>query len=90
MDKLAQLGAAFAAIGKTAEAGTSQSGTNTGNPGNPNSPPRRVTWGDGTLNEMLYCFFLITAEKTEDTIHTIFDNLDHDSKQPRAKVALTP
>ena len=61
-----------------------------GNPSNPSSPPRRVTWGDGTLNEMLYCFFLITAEKTEDTIHTIFHNLEHDTKQPRAKVASKP
>ncbi|MEO8350682.1 MAG: alkyl hydroperoxide reductase [Chthoniobacteraceae bacterium] len=57
-----------------------------GNPGNPSRPPKRVTWGDGTLNEMLYCFFLITAEKTEDTIHTVFHNLEHDTKQPRANV----
>jgi AhpC/TSA family len=61
-----------------------------GNPSNPSSPPKRVTWGDGTLNEMLYCFFLITAEKTEETIHTLFHNLEHDSKQPRAKVTAKP
>jgi hypothetical protein len=57
------------------------------NPSNPSSPPRRVTWGDGTLDEMLFCFFLLTAEKTEDLIHVIFDNLAHDARQPRAKVA---
>ena len=57
------------------------------NPSNPSSPPKPVTWGDGTLDEMLYCFFLITAEKTDDLIHTVFHNLEHDTKQPRAKVA---
>ncbi|MFO0880277.1 MAG: redoxin domain-containing protein [Gemmataceae bacterium] len=56
------------------------------NPSNPCSPPRRVTWGDGTNDEMLFCFFLLTAEKTEDLIHVIFDNLRHDSKQPRKKI----
>ncbi len=60
-----------------------------GNPSNPSRPPRHVTWGDGTLNEMLFCFFLITSEKTEDTIHTIFNNLQHDLQQPRAKVGPT-
>ena len=54
-----------------------------GNPSNPNSPPQRVTWGDGTDDEMLFCFFLLSAEKTEDLIHVIFDNLQHDAKQPR-------
>ncbi len=57
------------------------------NPANPSSPAKRVTWGEGTLDEMLYCFFLITADKTEDLLHVIFDNLAHDSKQPRAKAA---
>jgi len=53
------------------------------NPSNPSSPPRRVTWGDGTTDEMLFCFFLLSAEKTEDLIHVIFDNLQHDTRQPR-------
>lgn len=57
-----------------------------GNPSNPSSPPRRVTWGDETTDEMLFCFFLLTADKTEDLIHTIFDNLGHDLKQPRRTV----
>lgn len=56
------------------------------NPSNPSSPPQRVTWGDGTTDEMLFCFFLLSAEKTEDLIHVIFDNLKHDMKQPRKGV----
>ncbi|MFO0866556.1 MAG: hypothetical protein U0744_18275 [Gemmataceae bacterium] len=56
------------------------------NPSNPSSPPKRVTWGDGTTDEMLFCFFLLSAEKTEDLIHVIFDNLKHDTKQPRKTV----
>ena len=56
------------------------------NPSNPSSPPQRVTWGDGTKDEMLFCFFLLSAEKTEDLIHVIFDNLKHDTKQPRKEV----
>jgi len=56
------------------------------NPSNPSSPPKRVTWGDGTKDEMLFCFFLLSAEKTEDLIHVIFDNLKHDTKQPRKVV----
>jgi len=56
-----------------------------GNPSNPNSPPKQVTWGDGTLDEMMFCFFLVTAEKTDDLIHTVFHNLEHDMKQPRVR-----
>lgn len=56
------------------------------NPSNPNSPPQRVTWGEETDDEMLYCFFLISSQKTEDLIHVIFDNLQHDAKQPRKDV----
>lgn len=55
------------------------------NPVNPSSPPRRVTWGDETTDEMLFCFFLVTANKTDDLIHTILDNLGHDLRQPRRK-----
>jgi hypothetical protein len=56
------------------------------NPSNPSSPPKRVTWGDGTKDEMLFCFFLLSSEKTEDLIHVVFDNLKHDTKQPRKVV----
>jgi hypothetical protein len=59
------------------------------NPSNPSSPPQRVTWGEETTDEMLFCFFLTTAEKTEDLIHTIFDNLGHDLKQNRKDVGQT-
>ena len=57
-----------------------------GNPSNPSSPPRRVTWGDGTTDEMLFCFFLLSAERTDDLIHVVFDNLKYDTKQPRKRV----
>lgn len=56
------------------------------NPSNPSSPPRRMTWGDETTDEMLFCFFLLTAEKPADLIHVILDNLGHDLRQPRKKV----
>lgn len=56
------------------------------NPSNPSSPPQRVTWGDGTRDEMLFCFFLLSSEKTEDLIHVILDNLKHDTRQPRKPV----
>jgi hypothetical protein len=60
------------------------------NPSNPSSPPQRVTWGDSTKDEMLFCFFLLAAEKTEDLIHVIFDNLKHDTEQPRKVVEQGP
>jgi len=58
-----------------------------GNPSNPSSPPKRVTWGDGTNDEMLFCFFLLSAPKTEDLVHVILDNLQHDLRQPRKRPA---
>jgi len=54
------------------------------NPSNPASPPILVSYGDGTLDEMMFCFFLFTAEKVEDVIHVTLDNLAHDLKQPRS------
>lgn len=33
-----------------------------GNPSNPSSPPKRVTFGEETTDEMLYCFFLVVAD----------------------------
>ena len=53
------------------------------NPSNPSSPPRRVTWGEGTLDEMLFCFLLVSADTTEDLVHVVLDNLGHDLRQPR-------
>lgn len=61
------------------------------NPSNPSSPPRRVTWGDGTTDEMMFCFFLISGQRTADLVHVIFDNLAHDARQPRPSAGpLTP
>lgn len=60
------------------------------NPVNPSSPPQRVTWGEETTDEMLFCFFLLTADKTEDLVHTILDNLGHDLKQTRKSVGNSP
>lgn len=57
-----------------------------GNPSNPSSPPKRVTWGNGTTDEMLFCFFLLSADKTDDLIRVVLDNLKHDAKQPRRRV----
>lgn len=54
------------------------------NPSNPSSPPRRVTWGEGTLDEMLFCFVLVSADRTQDLVHVVLDNLTHDARQPRA------
>ena len=48
-------------------------------------PISRTIGADRLVDEMLFCFFLLSAVKTEDLIHVIFDNLSHDSKQPRAK-----
>jgi hypothetical protein len=53
------------------------------NPSNPSVPPKRVRWGDGTLDEMMFCFFLFSAEEVGDIIHTTLHNLGHDLKQPR-------
>jgi len=55
------------------------------NPSNPSTPPRRVVWGDGTLDEMLFCFFLVSADATDDLIHVVLDNLGHDLRQPRGR-----
>jgi hypothetical protein len=58
------------------------------NPSNPSSPPRRVRWGDSTLDEMLFCFVLISAETTEDLLHVVFDNLGHDLRERIAAPSL--
>lgn len=34
-----------------------------GNPTNPNSPPKRVTYGEETTDEMCFCFFEVTASR---------------------------
>lgn len=34
----------------------------TGNPRNPNSPPKDVTWGEATTDEMLIAFIRVTVD----------------------------
>jgi len=41
-----------------------------GNPTNPSTPPQRVTFGEETTDEMLYCFFLVAA-KDKSTIPVV-------------------
>ena len=60
------------------------------NPFNPSTPPRRVTWGEGTLDEMMFCFFLATADTSSDLIRVIFNNLAHDARQPRLLTESAP
>jgi mono/diheme cytochrome c family protein len=45
------------------------------NPLNPNSPPREVTWGEETTDDMFLCFFLVTADRPEDQMPLLLDNL---------------
>lgn len=35
------------------------------NPSNPHSPPQRITWGEGTTDEMFYCFFMVAPDETK-------------------------
>jgi hypothetical protein len=43
------------------------------NPANPSHPPQTVTWGEETTNEMLYCFFLVTADNPRDLMPMLAD-----------------
>lgn len=56
------------------------------NPANPNRPPKRVTWGEETTDEMFYCFFLVATKEPAKLLPVIFDNLRHDIQQPRKVV----
>jgi len=44
------------------------------NPLNPNSPPKEVTWGEETTDEMFLCFFLVTTVRPEDQLPLMLDN----------------
>jgi hypothetical protein len=35
---------------------------------NPSSPPKRVTWGEETTNEMMYCFFLVAVDNPKENL----------------------
>jgi hypothetical protein len=48
------------------------------NPLNPSNPPKEVTWGEGTTDEMLYCFFLVSAEKPGELGSIVRDALMHE------------
>jgi hypothetical protein len=45
-----------------------------GNPLNPNSPPKEVTWGEQTTDEMFVCFFLMTTDKSDELLPLMLDN----------------
>jgi hypothetical protein len=45
------------------------------NPANPSSPPKRVTWGEGTTDEMLYCFFFVATDDRSTLIPLVTDVL---------------
>lgn len=46
-----------------------------GNVLNPNSPPKRVRWGEQTTDEMFICFFLVNTDNPQDLLPLIVNNL---------------
>lgn len=44
------------------------------NPANPNSPPKRITWGEGTADEMCLCLFEGYCDTGLDLIRLVTDN----------------
>jgi thiol-disulfide isomerase/thioredoxin len=44
------------------------------NPANPNSPPKRITWGEGTADEMCLCILEGYCDSVPDLLTTIADN----------------
>jgi peroxiredoxin len=44
------------------------------NPVNPNSPPKNVTWGEQTPDEMFICFFLVSTDEPQQLFPLIVDN----------------
>jgi peroxiredoxin len=58
------------------------------NPLNPNSPPKEVTWGEETTDEMFLCFFLVTTARPEDQLPLMLDNFR--AMGPRMKRAERP
>jgi len=45
------------------------------NPRNPNSPPKKVTWGEGTTDEMCIGFIGFVATNENDPLLRIFDSM---------------
>ncbi len=44
------------------------------NPLNPNTPPKEVTWGEQTPDEMFICFFLVSTDQPSQLFPLIVDN----------------
>ncbi|MBI3865727.1 MAG: redoxin domain-containing protein [Planctomycetia bacterium] len=45
------------------------------NPLNPNTPPKTVTWGEQTPDEMFICFFLVSTDEPRQLFPLILDNV---------------
>src|SRR5262249_11176112 len=58
------------------------------NPLNPNSPPKDVTWGEQTTDEMFLCFFLVTTDKADELGPLMFDNFR--AMGPRMRIERGP
>jgi len=43
------------------------------NPANPNSPPKRIKWGEGTQDEMSLCVFEATCDSIPDLLRLVAD-----------------
>ena len=61
----------------------SWSDNSSGNPFNPHSPPRRVTWGEGTSAEMGLLLLDVTADTASDRTKLIRHNWSHFAEQYR-------
>jgi hypothetical protein len=49
------------------------------NPSNPHFPPQRVLWGEGTGDEMLYCFFLVATDEPEAMRAVLLDRMKQEA-----------
>ena len=49
------------------------------NPANPNSPPKRLKYGEGTADEMSLCLFEVTCDSFTDLIVMLADNVKHNN-----------
>lgn len=47
------------------------------NPANPNSPPKRLKYGEGTTDEMSLCVFELTCDSLPDLLLLMADNIQH-------------
>jgi hypothetical protein len=55
------------------------------NPVNPNTPPKLVTWGEQTTDEMFICFYLVTTDQPDQLLPLIVDNFRALGPKLRAK-----